>query len=149
MQKKSRYPMFLILLIGVATMLSGCWNRTPEERAEHITQRLASELDLTADQSTQVKQGVSKLVEKSKELRDIRDSMSEELVKQLRQNQVDRARLNAVVDANKAKLESMLNLLLDEFSQLHQTLTPEQRAQAAERIEKFQDRHSHRRSWFG
>lgn len=149
MKKKSLYGMFLILLLVVTTGLSGCWRHSPEERTAHITNHLTDELNLDEAQTAKIQEGISKLVEKGKELGDIRESMAQELVKQLRQNQVDEASLNAAINENKAKLDSMMNLLLQEFSQFHQTLTPEQRAQAVERIEKFQQRHSHRRSWFG
>lgn len=149
MQKKSIYGMFMILLVAVAITLSGCWNKTPKERAEHITEQVAEELELNESQSAQLKRSTTKLLEKGKELRDIRTAIAEELVKQLRQDQVDPASLNAVVDENKAKLESLMNLLIEEFSEFHQTLTPAQRVQAAEKIESFQERRSHRRSWFG
>lgn len=149
MKKKSLYGMFLILLLVVTTGLSGCWRHSPEERTARITDRLTDELDLDEAQTAKIKAGISKLVEKGKELGSMRESMTQELVKQLRQNQVDEASLNAVVNENKAKLDSMMSLLLQEFSQFHQTLTPEQRSQAAERIEELQERHSHRRSWFG
>ena len=88
-------------------------------------------------------------MKKEKDLRDIRNSVTGELVAQLRADKVDSERLNEVIMQNKAKMESMLALLVDEFTELHKDLTPEQRAEVASRIEKIQERFFERHRWWG
>ena len=145
MKTKTKYGMFVMALITVAALLGGCWNATLEERAERITERVSDELEMNEEQSTQFQSSTLKLLEKGQEFRDIRTSLVEELVSQLRSDAVDEAHLNEVLTQNKAKLEAMMDLFVEQFSTIHQGLTPEQRAAAADKFEKLQDRHSHRR----
>jgi len=148
MKKKSKYGMVVVALISAVAFLGGCWHSTPEERVK----RVAEELEMNETQTAQLQRSTDKLLEKRKDLRDIRKTVAEELVFQLRNDTVDQARLNGVLDENKEKLEAMLDLLVQEFSTVHQSLTPEQRTQAADKIEKFQDKHSrhsrHSREFF-
>jgi hypothetical protein len=149
MKMKSIYGILFLSFIAMPILLSGCRSRTIEDEAAHLARHVTDELKMTDAQSAKLQGSLIKLLEKGKDLRDIRISMTEELAAQLRADQVDSDRLNEVITQNKVKLESMLAVLVDEFTQLHQDLTPEQRAEAASRIEKIQERFFSHQRWRG
>ncbi len=147
MKKKSKYGMFVIALVSAVAFLGGCWTTTPEQRAKRMAGRVADELEMNKDQTAQLQRSASKLLEKGKELMDIRKTVAEELVLQLRNDKVDQPHLNQVLNENKEKLASMLALFAEQFASFHQSLTPEQRAQAADKIEEYKNKQSHHRWW--
>ncbi|MBF0276757.1 MAG: hypothetical protein HQM13_03150 [SAR324 cluster bacterium] len=147
MKKKSTYGMFAIALFSTAVLMGGCWGSSPEERSERISDAVADELKMNEEQTVQLKRSIGNLLEKGEELRDIRKTITEELVFQLRKDKVDEEHLNEVLAQNREKLESLLALFVNQFSTFHQSLTPEQRAQAAEKIENHKDSHHHRWGW--
>ncbi len=149
MKRRSIYGIFILSFLAIPVLLAGCRSHSIEDRAVHLTRHVAGELKLTDAQSARLQGSITKLLEKEKDLRDIRDSVTEELVAQLRTEKVDSERLNEVIMQNKAKMESMLTLLVDEFTELHKNLTPEQRVEVASRIEKIQERFLKRFRWRG
>ena len=149
MEKRSIYGIFILSFLAIPVLLAGCRSHSIEERAVHLTRYVAGELEMTDAQSARLQGSIAKLLEKEKDLREIRDSVTGELVAQLRTDQVDSEHLNEVIMQNKAKMESMLALLVDEFTELHKDLTPEQRAEVASRIEKIQERFFERHRWWG
>ena len=149
MKKRSIYGIFILSFLAIPFLLAGCRSHSIEERAVHLTRHVAGELKMTDAQSARLQGSIAKLLEKEKDLRDIRDSVTEEMVAQLRADKFDSERLNEVILQNKVKMESMLALLVDEFTELHKDLTPEQRAEVASRIEKIQERFLKRYRWRG
>ena len=141
MKKQSIYGIILISLFALVLLLGGCRTRSIEDRAAHLTRRVTDDLKMTDAQSTKLQSSITKLLEKGEDLRDIRTSMAQELAAQLRSDQVDLDHLNQITAQNKEKLESMLALFVEEFTKLHEDLTAEQRAEAASKIEKIQERH--------
>ncbi len=142
MQKKTLYGFISTLIIGVL-ILAGCKEYTIAEKAEHITEHVADELELDSTQRDQVYRSSINLLEKGQELKSVKTSMMDELIAQLRLDQVDEAQLNQVIAQNREKLDELIAVFVEEFSAFHQSLNPEQRAEAIEKIEKFRDRHSH------
>ena len=140
MKKRSIYGVFFLSFIAMLILLGGCRSRTIEDQAAQLVRHVADELEMTEAQSARLQGSITKLLEKGKDLRDIRTSMAQELAAQLRSDQVDLDRMNQVTAQNKEILESMLVLFVEEFTKLHEDLTAEQRVEAASKLEKIQER---------
>jgi Spy/CpxP family protein refolding chaperone len=129
----------------------GCGGRfgpggRPEEMAAFLTARVDDALDdikATDAQRATVHAAKDRVVEKMKAVRGDRKEMRDELVAAWKADQSpDKAKLHALVDQRVEAMRAAGYEAVDAASEVHDALTPEQRAQIAQRIE------SHRR-WRG
>ena len=71
--------------------------------------------------------------------------MHEELVAQLRREEIDKVRGKALVAEHRAQMDEILDLLVDRLAEFHKTLTPAQREKLVAKIETFKKWHG--KSW--
>ena len=127
--------MLLIPALLLLLTLSAC-NKTPqdklEKRSNQITRYLTHKLDLTEDQQVVVKAQVLLVGNQMIDLKDIHDSLMNELATQFEGETID-------VAADAAKLKEQLgtpmnSALTTALTEFHTTLTPEQRKIVADYI---------------
>lgn len=149
MRKRWISKLCLGALISGALVLVGCQGSTQEQRAEQITSYVASELDMDETQTEQLRGTATRLLEEGASFQDFRQDFLDEVLFQLKQDEVDQARLDQFVTDRKADISKAMDTVSTEFVALHKSLTPEQRATAIERLEKVKSHHSERRGRFG
>ncbi len=106
----------------------------PQKMADRMTEKLAKELSLNADQKTKLHQIFAEGMGQMKDMHP--GEMHQEFMKQMRSGSVDTAALNKDFAARQAKMREMYSMHLKHFAELHAVLTPEQRTKLADFMEK-------------
>jgi Spy/CpxP family protein refolding chaperone len=132
---KKRTIIGILFLAVATTILSGCY-RTPEQKAEHMVSRLATELKLNDVQKAQMEKIKDEfLARRPAEIRQREESIKEANAL-MRSEVIDKTRLDALVAKNEAEVDDMLRFVSAKFTEIHDMLTPEQREKLVSLIEK-------------
>jgi len=109
--------------------------RLEEVAREHLDEAL-DELDATDDQRAQVTALADRLLPQIRELVGEHRRVHEELRTAWSQETLDPAPLHALVDSRSEAFTRFAHEVVDAAAELHEVLTPEQRARLAERWER-------------
>ncbi len=134
MLKKS-YVIMIVMSALAALVLTGCYH-TPEQRAEYMVKRMSSELALNDTQKAQLEKIKDEFLARRPEM----DKMRVETVKEanalMRSAEIDKARLNALVEKSQTGANDMIRFVTAKFTEIHDMLTPEQREKLTKHIEE-------------
>ena len=145
MLKKGLYLAVVSILLSGVWMISGCGYRSPEHRAEQITKKIASKLELNDAQMEQLNRFKDELMDNRRQLHISWLTIEEELIAQLRSEKIDQKHLKEVITMEEAKLEEMVWSFATQLAEFHDSLTPEQRTQLIEMVDKWE---SHRKGHY-
>jgi len=118
-----------------ALILTSCY-RTPEQRAEHMVTKLATELKLDSSQTAKLEKIKDEFLAMRPGMINMRIETVREANDLMRGAEIDKTRLNALVDKNQAKMNEMIRFVAEKFTEIHDMLTPEQREKLVMMIEK-------------
>jgi Spy/CpxP family protein refolding chaperone len=99
------------------------------------TDRIASRLDLTETQTTDLKQIADEIAEKAKAMHADHEGRHKELADLIRQDAIDRVIVDGLIAAKMEKMRAMADFASERLIAFHATLTPEQRETIATHIE--------------
>ena len=137
MNRKRFYHMTLVLvLIAGLGILSGCRHWSPEKRAEWITGKIASKLELNDMQKKELNSFRDELLEKKKELHQSRMTIREELINQIGHEKIDQEYLKEVIKKEEARLDETISLFVEGLAGFHASLTPKQREKLIELVKE-------------
>jgi Spy/CpxP family protein refolding chaperone len=102
-------------------------------------------LDLNESQQAQLDQIKDELLAKAQQMHADKESMHEELVAQLRSEEIDQVRVKAVIAERRAQMDEIVDLIVVRLAEFHKTLTPEQKEKLIAKIETFKK--WHHRDW--
>ena len=80
-------------------------------------------------------------MEKAQQMRDGRASMYGEIIAQLRSEEIDQARVMAIIAERRAQMNELIDLLVVRLAEFHKTLTQEQKEKLVAKIETFKKWH--------
>jgi len=128
---------FIIITVAAITVLvlSGCY-QTPEQRADHMVKHLATELKLDDSQKAQFEKIKAEFLAKRPDMTKMREETVREANDMMRSAEIDKTRLNALVDKNQTQANDMMRFVAAKFMEIHDILTPEQREKLVVMIEK-------------
>ena len=129
-----------MLILGVG-LFSGCRRHSHSHKAEFMVDYISETLDLNESQQEQLDQIKDELMTKAKDMHADKASMHEELVVQLRSEEIDQVRVKDLVAEHRAKMDEIVNLVVTRLSEFHKTLTPEQKEKLVAKIETFKKWH--------
>ena len=141
MVKKGIYILVIGILIGGLGLFSGCRRSSSAHKAEFIVDYISETLDLTESQQAQLNQIKDELMAKAIQMRADRASLQEELLAQLRSEEIDQARIKAMIAERRAQMDAIIDLIVVRLAEFHKTLTPEQREKLVGKIETFKKWH--------
>jgi Spy/CpxP family protein refolding chaperone len=141
MLKKSTYLLLAVILVSSLGFFSGCRRHSHAHKAEFMVDYIAETLDLSEGQQTQLNEIKDELMLKAKQMHDDKESMREELIVQLRGDEVDQVRVKALIAEHRAKMNEIVDLLVDRLAEFHRTLSPEQKEKLVAKIETFKRWH--------
>ncbi len=145
MLKKGHYILLIGFLVASLGFFSGCRRHSHAHKAEFMVDYISETLDLNEGQQEQLNQVKVEVMEKARQMHADKASMREELVDQLRREEIDKERVKALVAEHRAKMDEIVDLLVDRLAEFHKTLTPEQREKLVAKIETFKKWHD--KSW--
>jgi Spy/CpxP family protein refolding chaperone len=132
---KSRKFIVILMAAITAMILTSCY-RTPEQRAESMVKHLATELKLDSSQTAKLEKIKDEFLTMRPGMINMRAETVREANDLMRGAEIDKARLNALVDKNQVKMNEMIRFVADKFTEIHDMLTPEQREKLVLMIEK-------------
>jgi Spy/CpxP family protein refolding chaperone len=132
---KSRKFIVILMAALTALILTSCY-RTPEQRAESMVKHLATELKLDSSQTAKLEKIKDEFLTMRPGMINMRVETVREANELMRGAEIDKARLNALVDKNQVKMNEMIRFVADKFTEIHDMLTPEQREKLVMMIEK-------------
>jgi Spy/CpxP family protein refolding chaperone len=132
--KSRKYMIVAVAAVAALTLIS-CY-RTPEQRAEHMVTKLATELKLDSSQTAKLEKIKDEFLAMRPGMINMRIETVREANDLMRGAEIDKARLNALVDKNQAKMNEMVRFVAEKFTEIHDMLTPEQREKLVMMIEK-------------
>jgi len=99
------------------------------------TNRIASRLDLTESQKSDLEQIAGEIAEKAKAMHADRENRHQELANLIRQDAIGRDVVDGLIDDKLARVREMADFAAPRLIAFHGTLTPEQREKIAAHIE--------------
>ena len=136
-----------ILLFGL--IAKGCkhrayhFSKSPEEKIEFFVEHVSDELDLTEQQEAKVKNLAEEVHSTMESQKSTTHEIYTTILGEIKKNSVDKDKLNSVIDAKMNDFNEMKPFIIDKFSEFHNILTPEQRNELAEQMEKLHKRMGH------
>ena len=137
--------MALVGFFTVLTLFSGCRHHSRSHKAEFMVDYITEALDLDEKQETELNRIKDEIMEKSKQLHANRETMFNEMVNQLRSQEIDQESVRLIIADHRAQMDELIDFALPRLVEFHSTLTPDQREKLISKLEKFRDRHH--RSW--
>ncbi len=145
MLKKGLYVLLIGILISSLGLFAGCRRGSHAHKAEFMVDYISETLDLSESQKEQLNQIKEELMEKAQQMRANKESMHEELVTQLRSEEIDQALVKAKIAEHRAQMDEIIDLIVVRLAEFHKTLTPEQKDKLVAKIETFKKWHG--KSW--
>ena len=137
MLKKGLSILLVSILISGLGLFGGCRRSAHDHKAEFMVDYISETLDLDDSQKAQLNQIKNELMAKVRQMRAGKDSMFEELVAQLRSEEIDQARVKALIAERRAQMDEFVDLLVVRLAEFHKTLTQEQKDTLVAKIETF------------
>jgi Spy/CpxP family protein refolding chaperone len=141
MVRKGLYILLIGMLISGVALFSGCRRHSHGHKAEFMVDYISEALDLNESQQAQLDQIKDELMAKAKGMHADKESLHEELVTQLRSEEIDQVRVKAVIAEHREKMDEIIDLVVVRLAEFHKTLTAEQKEKLIAKIETFKKWH--------
>lgn len=136
----SKLFVVLLLIVGVAAF-SGCRRHSHAHKAEFMVDYISESLDLDESQKEHLNQIKDEVMGKAKQMHADKEVMREELITQLKSEAIDTEAVKEMVAKHRARMDEIIDLLVDRLAEFHKTLTPEQKDKLVAKIETFKKWH--------
>ena len=137
----------LLAAATIAVGLTGCgrcgWrhhDKDPAQRAEWITKKIASELDLNEAQKAKLELVKQEFLAQREKGKQEREEAFQTVLAQIRSKQLDTEKLQALIEQRHKRMGEAAPSVLKKIADFHASLSDEQKEKAAQKFEKF---HSH------
>ena len=128
----------MLVVVTIPLTLAGCRNKemSPIRASELATERLG----LSDEQSQKIAPIAEDLFAEKESLQEIRQTINDELLSQMKSETADAEKLEAVLIGSFEQLIAKLPKFANSFAKFHATLTPEQRAEIVGKMGKRRKR---------
>ena len=138
-----------IVAFSVSLIITGCHTKelNPPERA---TEFMTSHLNLSDEQTRKIEPIAENLFAEKEELFDIRKTINNEIIAQMKIETADASKLEALLNKNIKHLCLKLAKFSNSFTEFHAILTPEQRSELVGKIGRrpeHENKSDHRGHW--
>ncbi|WP_413288432.1 Spy/CpxP family protein refolding chaperone [Bdellovibrio sp. HCB337] len=136
---RRKWPRILGMLLalgGIGVIAAGC-NRSPEEKMTAISEKIADKLDFNDQQKGLLGDITNELKKDFAEEKSIRNAKKEEFKNMLLSDDLDKTKIKTLIKERQARMDSKVDKYLDKVAALHKTLTPEQKKEILDKVEKF------------
>jgi Spy/CpxP family protein refolding chaperone len=128
------------LAAGALTVSACHRHRTPAERADDITEKVVKELELTGEQTVRLQALKSEFLAAQAEMKKEHEAVFDEVLRQVQGDQLDQAKLLQLLERHAALQSRLAPNVLAKAAEFHAGLTPKQKAEAAEHLQRMRER---------
>jgi hypothetical protein len=125
------------ILILAALALSACTYVSPETKANIATTRIASALDLTKEQKAKAHEVKDMYLEARKAGYNERREQFDRTKQLIASEKLDPAQIKAMIAQRTKRFDANFDPIFSKVSELHATLSPEQKKEALELMDKY------------
>lgn len=137
MQSRKKWFIFLLLFSLAGANACRPWrHKSPEERANWLVKRISKELELNESQKQALGKIKDEFLAKHRAERPQMQEHVRSLSDLVRAETIDQAKLAELRKKHRAHREAMENFFVEKALEFHKILTPEQRAKAADLLQK-------------
>lgn len=143
MRKGRKWPRVFAMVLAVGSLgflAAGC-HRSPEEKMTAISEKIADKLDFNEQQKALLADIVAEMKKDFAEHKAQRASTRGDIKSMILSDDLDKAKVKEMIKARQERMDSKIDKYLDRVAALHKTLTPEQKAELIEKLEKLQKWH--------
>lgn len=145
---KTLKKLTIITLTGALLFgMTACFNHNPEERAEWMTERIASELELDENQKGKLITLRAEIMNAHRMLQDDRESSSDDIKTLVASEKMDKEAVRALFDRRHKKAEQLAGPVLDKLVDFHASLNAEQKQKIIEFMEEHKGHGPHGWGW--
>lgn len=131
----------LAVLVTGALSVSACHrHRSPTERADRMVGKIAKELDLDDAQKAKLDAVKQELLTARAEMRKQHEAILDEVLAQIPADRLNQAKLLQFVEQHQALQTRLAPGVVTKVAEFHASLTPKQKAEAAEHLKHFRER---------
>ena len=128
----------LLVVVTIPLTLAGCRNK--EMSSRRASELAPDRLGLSDEQSQKIAPIAEDLFAEKESLQEIRQTINDEILSQMKSETADAEKLEAVLTGSFVQLRAKLPKFANSFAKFHATLTPEQRVEIVEKMEKRRKR---------
>ena len=139
----------LLTILTLGLIATGCKHRSchfgnsPENKIEFFVEHVSDELDLTETQEAKVKNLAEEVRSKMESQKNTTHEIYTTLLGEIKNNTVNKEKLNSAIENKMNNFNEMKPFFIDKFAEFHNILTPEQRNELVEKMEKLHKRMGH------
>lgn len=133
-----RFIFFILPLLSLG-LFTSCKN-TPEDKANHIVDRISSELILNETQEKELRGIAQEMVKEFKANKQIREKRHEEVFQLFLSDRITEDQVEAIIEKKQDQREKVLKKFLPDLLSFHATLSQGQKQEAVRVAKKFKDR---------
>ncbi|MEN0060118.1 MAG: Spy/CpxP family protein refolding chaperone [Bdellovibrio sp.] len=137
-RKWSKALGILCAAAGIGAM-TAC-HRSPEERIAAMTEKIADKLDFNEQQKALLNDIANEMKKDFAAEKETRLSMKNEFKSMILADELNKARIKEVIKERQDRMNTKVDKYVDKVAALHKTLTPEQKKELIDKIEKIQKR---------
>lgn len=140
------YSTVLVITFIALGSLGACgfWSKTPEERAQWITEEVSDELELNSEQRKKLEQLVALVMQNRAEFYKDRQQKRDALLEMVQAESFDQQRAVAMIRQKTRFIEEKAPETIRAYAELHNTLNREQRLNIHEQLTEMFERYDER-----
>jgi periplasmic protein CpxP/Spy len=119
-------------------------NRTPEEKAKWIVNKIKNRLDLSEEQVTEVNKIKDEILTRKNDFKALHEGFYETILEETRSDKFNVNTVNQLFAEKEVKFKELRTFMISETAKFHAILTPEQREKIATEIEEHHEDHNNK-----
>ncbi len=128
---------------GLGLFASGCRHRSPEQRAAWMVKKVTNELDLSELQKAKLQAVADFVTSERKAHSALREEAHAFALAQLKSDSLNRKEIERRINVHLDQMKQKAPRLIELVAEFHASLSAEQRAKAAGKIERFHEHWGH------
>jgi Spy/CpxP family protein refolding chaperone len=134
---KVKFILPVLLATAFMLILTGCYRKTPEQRAEEMVQHIVKTLQLDNAQTIKLEKIKDEFLARRPEMSGVREDTVKEANEMMRSSQINQSQLDALLARNQKVVDDYVHFVAAKFTEIHDMLTPEQREKLVSTIENY------------
>jgi len=140
--KGSKFLKLVLFLCFFSIFNCGLFHKTPIERAEYVSKKIISDLDLDSTQEQVVIKIKNEWIEKFKQTHPTKNTI-EEMVGIINSDKIDEVKFNKISDEMIKNRTDMFLFINAKFKELHSILRPDQKKKLGKKFEQIMKKYGH------
>jgi len=130
----------LIVLCGCGLLFVAC-NRTPEQKANYVVEKIVSKLDLETNQTQKLHELKDQLLKVKRDRSADKKEMHNDIKKLLLSNRIEASDVKDIISRKEKIISEEFSDVFTKFQDFHASLSSKQKNKAVSILEKFHDKH--------